>query len=79
VRALAKELGPANIRINLVAAGVLETGISNGLSAPLRAAYTKFSAMGRVGRASEVAAGIVQLGLHNPVMTGSVLHLDGGI
>jgi 3-oxoacyl-[acyl-carrier protein] reductase len=79
VRALAKELGPANIRVNLVAAGVLETGVSNSLPAPLRAAYTKFSAMGRVGKTSEVAAGIVRLGVHNTVMTGAVLHFDGGI
>jgi 3-oxoacyl-[acyl-carrier protein] reductase len=79
VRALAKELGPAGIRVNLVVSGVLEDGVARDLNPSLRADYTKFSAMGRVGTADEVAKAILWLSLHNTYMTGTCLTLDGGL
>jgi 3-oxoacyl-[acyl-carrier protein] reductase len=79
VRALAKELGPSGIRVNLVVSGVLADGIARDLNPALRADYTKFSAMGRVGTADEIAKAILWLSLHNTYMTGTCLTLDGGL
>jgi 3-oxoacyl-[acyl-carrier protein] reductase len=77
-RALARALGPQAIRVNLVAIGVLEGGMSERLNAALRDNYERLSAMGRVGTAEEAAKAILWLALHNTYMTGATLTVDGG-
>jgi 3-oxoacyl-[acyl-carrier protein] reductase len=79
VRALAKELGPSGVRVNLAVVGVLEGGVASGLSARLLGDYKKFSALGRVGTADEVARALRHLALENRYMTGQILSLTGGI
>jgi 3-oxoacyl-[acyl-carrier protein] reductase len=78
-RALAKELGPAGIRVNLVVMGVLDGGLSHQVTPKLRDDYKRFSAMGRIGTAAEVAKAILWLALHNTYMTGATVTIDGGI
>jgi 3-oxoacyl-[acyl-carrier protein] reductase len=77
--ALAKELGPAKIRINLVVLGLLAGGISADLDATRRADYERFSAFSRVGTATEAARAIVRFALTNQWMTGSIVPLTGGL
>ena len=79
-RALAKELGPArSIRVNLVASGVLDAGLSAALPGELRAQYLKHCGLRRVGRREEVADLVAWLALHNTYLTGQTVSADGGL
>jgi len=77
--ALARELGPKRIRVNLVLLGALGGGIAADIDPARLADYKKYSALGRMGTAAEVARGITRLLLTNAWMTGSVLPLTGGL
>jgi 3-oxoacyl-[acyl-carrier protein] reductase len=78
-RALAKELGPRGLRVNLVVLGVLDGGVAAALPERLIRDYKKFSALGRVGTAAEVARAIRWLAVENRYMTGQMLSLTGGM
>jgi len=77
--ALAKELGRSGVRVNMVALGVLERGISRDLDPRLLADYRSFSALRRVGTPAEAARAILWLALENRYMSGQVLAVNGGI
>lgn len=77
--ALAKELGPRGVRVNLVAGGPTGTGISAHLDASLLRDYEKLSALRRLGTPDEIAAAIAFLALENEYMTGKVFAANGGI
>jgi NAD(P)-dependent dehydrogenase (short-subunit alcohol dehydrogenase family) len=74
-----KELGAANIRVNVVAPGVMETGLSRTISDELRAQYVKHCGLGRTARPEEVARVIAWLALENSYVTGQTLVLDGAL
>lgn len=77
--ALAKELGPRGVRVNLVALGVLEEGLSRELDPRLLEDYRTYSALRRAGTAAEAARPILWLALENTYMNGKVLAINGGI
>ncbi len=77
--ALANELGPHGIRINMVALGLLGTGLSMSMPANLQSDFHRFSALKRSGTAKEAANLIVWLALHNENMNGKVMPANGGI
>lgn len=77
--AAAHELGPRDIRVNVVALGVLSAGISEGLAAARRRDYEKFSALRRAGTPDEAAKVIVWLALENSYIQGKVIAVNGGI
>lgn len=79
VRALAKELGPRGIRVNLVVLGVLDGGIAGALEAGRKRDYEKFAALGRVGTAAEAARAILAIALDNELMTGAIVPVTGGL
>jgi NAD(P)-dependent dehydrogenase (short-subunit alcohol dehydrogenase family) len=78
-RALALELKP--IRVNVVAPGLIDTGLFDGLGPQLRTSIFRTATdtlpVGRAGTADEVADAIMFL-LTNGYMDGEVLHIDGG-
>jgi NAD(P)-dependent dehydrogenase (short-subunit alcohol dehydrogenase family) len=81
LRTAAVEWGPAGVRVNLIAPGVVETP----LTAPIRAvpqwyaAYADKSVLGRWARPSELAGAVVYLASEAAsYVTGSVLTVDGG-
>ena len=78
-RALAKELGPRGLRVNLVVVGVLEGGLATALAPKLIADSKTFSALGRTGTAAEVARAVRWLALENRYMTGQTMSLTGGL
>jgi NAD(P)-dependent dehydrogenase (short-subunit alcohol dehydrogenase family) len=78
-KAMAKELGPEGIRVNVVAPGVLEGGLSRVLPAELRNEYLKHCGMKRVGRIEEVASLVVWLATKNTFVTGQTIVLDGAL
>ncbi|MFO0758654.1 MAG: SDR family oxidoreductase [Byssovorax sp.] len=79
VTALAKELGPKNLRFNVVAPGVLEAGASHLLPDDLRAQYLRHSGSKRLGRLQEVADLCAFLLLENTYVTGQTIVVDGGL
>lgn len=78
-QALSKELGEVGIKVNLVAPGILEGGLSRALPESLRKEYVKHCGLRRVGRLDEVASVIAWLALENTYVTGRTLLLDGGL
>jgi 3-oxoacyl-[acyl-carrier protein] reductase len=77
--ALAKELGPKGIRVNMVASGLLGEGLSTRLDPKLIEDFKAFSAFRRTGAASEVARAVRWLACENSYMTGRVVPVNGGI
>jgi len=79
VLALSKELGPSGIKVNMVAPGVLEGGLSRILPADLRAEFFKHCGLRRTGRMTEIADLITHLALENTYMTGQAIMVDGAL
>lgn len=77
-RALAKELAP-NILVNVVAPGVLETGITSMVPDAVKTEYLKHCAQKRFGTHEEIARSIAWLALANTYITGQTMVLDGGL
>lgn len=81
VRTAAAEFGPAGVRVNAVAPGVVETPLTKQIrtSADWREAYASKSALGRWARPDEIAGSVVFLASDaSSFVTGSVLFVDGG-
>ena len=79
VKAMAKELGPDNIRVNSVAPGILERGLSVSVPEDLRNEYLKHCGLKRVGRIEEVASLVTWLATENTFVSGQTLVVDGGL
>jgi 3-oxoacyl-[acyl-carrier protein] reductase len=79
VMAAAKELGPAGVRVNMVALGLLGEGLSTRLPGKVKDDYLAFSALRRNGTAAEAAKLIVWLATRNTFVTGKVVGAHGGI
>jgi NAD(P)-dependent dehydrogenase (short-subunit alcohol dehydrogenase family) len=80
-KALAWELGPANIRVNTICPTFIETAMTAGMftDAAFRDWVIGKIALGRVGQLEEVTGAIVFLASSaSSLMTGSALMLDGG-
>lgn len=77
--ALAKELGPKGVRVNLLALGLLGSGISQSLDPKLLKDFRNFSALRKVGTPEAAAAAALWLALDNSYMNGKVLAVNGGI
>jgi NAD(P)-dependent dehydrogenase (short-subunit alcohol dehydrogenase family) len=76
---LSKELGPRQIRVNVVAPGVLEGGLGQTVPDATRAEYLKHSALKRLGSFGEVTGLVTWLALENTYVTGQTILLDGGL
>jgi NAD(P)-dependent dehydrogenase (short-subunit alcohol dehydrogenase family) len=79
VMAMGKELGPQGIRVNSVAPGVLEAGLSRQLPEELRREYLKHCGLRRLGRIEEVATVVAWLATENTFVTGQTMILDGAL
>jgi len=77
--ALGHELGPKGVFVNLVALGVLDSGLSRELMSQRVKEYETFSALRRRGTADEAAKMITWLALENTYIQGKVLSVNGGI
>jgi 3-oxoacyl-[acyl-carrier protein] reductase len=79
IKAMAKELGPHGIRVNSVAPGILEGGLSRRLPEELRREYLKHCGLRRLGRIEEVAKLVAWLATENTFVTGQTMILDGAL
>lgn len=77
-RALAKELAP-HVLVNVVAPGVLESGITSAVPEDVKREYLKHCAQKRFGTHEEVARTIAWFALQNTYVTGQTMVLDGGL
>jgi 3-oxoacyl-[acyl-carrier protein] reductase len=78
-KAMAKELGPYNIRVNTVAPGVLDGGLSRALPDDLRREYLKHCGLKRLGRLQEVASLVAWLAMENTLITAQTIVVDGAL
>ena len=78
-QSMAKEFGKDNIRVNLVAPGVMEAGISRTLPPRLLEDYVKHCGSKRVGRLAEVAEVVAWLACDNTYITGQTIVVDGAL
>jgi 3-oxoacyl-[acyl-carrier protein] reductase len=78
-RSLAWEYGPRGITVNVVAPGLIETGMTEDLSAARRSFMIGGTPLARMGRADEVAHAIEFLASEDAgFLTGVVLPVSGG-
>ena len=71
--------GEYGIRVNLLAPGILEDGVSRVLPQHLRDEYVKHCGLKRVGTLSEVACLAAWLATENTYVTGETIVVDGGL
>ena len=78
-RTAARELGRFDIRVNLVAPGMIETAMTADLPAEVVQAARDETALGRLGRPEDVARAVLYLlSPWSAHVTGQVLRVDGG-
>lgn len=77
-RALAKELGPSNIRVNAISCGLIDTPMNAHLSSEEWDKLIGEIPADRAGKPEEVAALALQLAESSSYLTGQVIRLDGG-
>jgi len=75
-KALAKELGPSNIKVNAIACGVIETSMNNFLSDSEQKDLVSSISLGRFGTTKEVAD-LVNSMLNTTYLNGQIITLDG--
>ena len=78
-QAMAKEIGEFGIRVNMVAPGIMEAGLSRSLPANLLQEYVKHCGLRRVGRLREIANVIAWLARENTYVTGQTILVDGAL
>lgn len=79
VLSLTKALGDQNIRVNLVAPGILDEGASRVIPDELREEYLRHAGLRRFGKVSEVTGVVAWLALTNTYVTGATVMVDGGL
>ena len=79
-QSVARELASRGITANAIAPGFIETDMTSGLGAELRAEVLKKIPLGFFGQADDIAAAAVFLaGSSGRYITGQVLTVDGGM
>ena len=78
-KALAKELGPSNIRVNCVAPGVIDTEMNSNLDITAMGILADETPLGRIGTTEEVAKAIFYMADLADFVTGQILSPNGGI
>jgi 3-oxoacyl-[acyl-carrier protein] reductase len=78
-RSLARELGPVGITVNAVAPGFIDTEMTGGMEAGMKAQVVRRSALRRLAGADDAAAAVsFLLGEDAGHITGTVLTVDAG-
>ncbi|MDR2167121.1 MAG: SDR family oxidoreductase [Clostridiales bacterium] len=77
-RALAKELGPAGIRVNALACGVVDTEMNDFLSDQENLELKAHIPLGRFAKPEEIACAVEFL-IKSEYITGQIITLDGGM
>jgi 3-oxoacyl-[acyl-carrier protein] reductase len=78
-KSLAQELKGRNVLVNSVAPGFIETDMTQELPQEVKDQIMTNIALGRIGRPEEVAEVVAFLARKGSYMTGSVIHVNGGL
>jgi 3-oxoacyl-[acyl-carrier protein] reductase len=78
-KSLAQELRGRNILVNSVAPGFIATEMTAGLPAEIQAGILGRIPLGRMGRPEEVAEAVGFLATAGSYITGTVIHVNGGL
>lgn len=76
-KALAKELGPSNIRVNVIAPGDIDTDMNKGLSQEDILKIKEETPLGKIGKAQDIAKCVKWL-IEDEFTTGQVISPNGG-
>lgn len=76
-KALAKELGPSNIRVNSIAPGIIDTQINNNLSKDDKEEIKTQIPLERIGLPEDIAKCVNWL-IEDNYTTGQVIQINGG-
>lgn len=76
-KALAKELGPSNIRVNAVAPGYIDTDMNSELTENEKKEVIEEIPLKKVGMPIDVAKCVYML-IQNEYITGEIIKVDGG-
>jgi 3-oxoacyl-[acyl-carrier protein] reductase len=78
-KSLSKELQGRNILVNSVAPGFIATDMTGELTEEIKQTYYEKIPLGRIGRPEEVADVVGFLATGGTYITGSVIHVNGGM
>jgi len=79
-KSLAQEIGSRGITVNTVAPGFIDTDMTRALSDDQREALLSQIALGRLGKAEDIAKAVAFLASANAAyITGETLHVNGGL
>ena len=79
-KSVARELASRNVTANAVTPGYIETAMTAGLSAEVKATFTQQIPLGRMGTGEDIAAAVVFLASDEAsYVTGQVLSVNGGL
>lgn len=78
-KALSKELGPSNIRVNCIAPGVIDTKMNSALTKADIQELAEETPLCRIGKPEEVARAVLFLAKNDAsFITGQTISVDGG-
>jgi 3-oxoacyl-[acyl-carrier protein] reductase len=78
-RSLAQEMAGRNILVNSVAPGFIATDMTGELPADVKERIMGNIPLGRIGRPEEIADVVAFLATRGSYITGSVVHVNGGL
>lgn len=76
-KALAKELGPSNIRVNAIAPGIINTDMNKGLSREELENIKQEIPLEKIGNATDIAKCVLWL-IEDNYTTGQIISINGG-
>ena len=77
-KALAKELGPSNIRVNAIAPGFIETDMNNDITEQARKIIIEETALLKLGQPKDIAKCVGWL-IDDEFTTGQIISINGGL
>ena len=76
-KALAKELGPSNVRVNAIAPGIIDTDMNKGYSEEELEEIKQEIPLNKIGKGIDIARCVKWL-IEDEYTTGQVIKIDGG-
>lgn len=79
-KALAKELGPSNVRVNCIAPGMIETEMNANVAPEIISDITDETPLGRIGTPQDIASLMLFLASEeSSFITGQIIGINGGL